>query len=105
VKPGETCTTPTLTVPPPDPCLIKKCEPPTSEPTKPTRPTRPTKPSNPPTTTEPTSIPTPNRIDTGGGPAQDSPGWLLWMVPGLALLTLAGGLGGWWLTRTEQDRR
>ena len=108
VLPGHTCQPPTL-----DPCPADKddCQPPkknpepetpTSDPTTPSRPTPQATPSNP-----PRAIPTPNRIDTGGGPAADradTPSALYWVVPGLAVLVLAGGAAGFWLVRSEARR-
>jgi hypothetical protein len=101
------CVPPTL-----EPCFVKPedCQPPSTPPTKPPtltpRPpksTTPTTPTTPPTQTTPTgSIPTPNRIDTGGGPGGDAPTWLFWVVPALGVLTLAAGTSGWWLARSEQ---
>lgn len=65
--------------------------------------TDPATPSDPPVT-----IPTPNRIDTGGGstaaPAQ-SPTLLFWLIPGMALLAISSGVTGFWMARSEQDRR
>ncbi|MFL6145380.1 MAG: hypothetical protein ACJ72N_26410 [Labedaea sp.] len=107
--PGHTCQPPTL-----EPCLAD-CQPPTSAPKTPTseprtptttpgRPTPQATPNNP-----PSAIPTPNRIDTGGGPATaaasaDAPDWVYWVLPGLVLLVLAGGAGGFWLVRSEARR-
>lgn len=105
--PGHTCHPPTL-----QPCLVD-CQPPTSEPktptsepktptTTPSRPTPQATPNNP-----PSAIPTPNRIDTGGGPATTAaatPDWLYWVLPGLLMLVLAGAAGGLWLVRSEARR-
>ncbi|HEV2782354.1 MAG TPA: hypothetical protein VGX25_23425 [Actinophytocola sp.] len=84
----------------------------TTEPTQPTpsrtaRPARPKPPTTPTTTTTPAGIPTPNRIDTGtgGSAVPGAPTWLFWVVPLLAVLTLAAGVSGYWMARSEQDRR
>lgn len=84
---------------------------PTDEPTnqaEPAQPARPVPTRQAATPTDPASIPTPNRIDTGSGGGSgvpEAPTSLFWVVPGLALLTLGAGLSGWWLARSEQDRR
>jgi hypothetical protein len=105
VTPGHTCTPPTL-----DPCVVKPddCKPPT--PHKP--PTLTPRPSTPTTTTTTThadpptgGIPTPNRIDTGGGPAPESRTWLFWLIPGFGVLAMSAGFCGWWLLRSEGDHR
>lgn len=102
----EVCTPPTLTEPP-------KTEPPTSEPTNPptTKPTKTKPPESRPTdepvgqpNNAPSIIPTPTRVDTGGGPVSEPPTWLFWVVPGMALLTFGSGVAGWWLARSEQGR-
>jgi hypothetical protein len=90
----------------------KPDEPPTSDP-KPTvdpkpspEPTRTTKPTGQPRPA-PSVIPTPTQIDIGGAAASAGsaePTWLFWVLPGLALLTLAAGLAGWRLARSEQVR-
>jgi hypothetical protein len=111
-------------LPPLQPCLNTDhvCQPPTTlTPTKPPSFTPPPKTTTPPVTTTtttatnpatpsdpPVTIPTPNRIDTGGGstaaPSQ-TPTWLFWVIPGMALLAIASGLTGAWMARSEQDRR
>jgi hypothetical protein len=108
-KPCEVirCVPPTL-----DPCVVKPedCQPPTTTkpPTLTPRPPKSTTPTHPTTTpTDPPtgSIPTPNRIDTGGGPGDSGsqvPTWLFWVVPGLGVLTLAAGASGCWMARSEQ---
>lgn len=40
---------------------------------------------------------------TQAGP--QTPEWLFWLVPAMAVLTLAAGLSGWWLARSEQRDR
>jgi hypothetical protein len=104
------------TCPPPvDPCADKpeECQPPTKEPTQPpTTDPKPTADPKPNPTTKPAGqprpapsvIPTPTRIDTGGGTAAEEPTWMFWVLPGLALLTLAAGFTGWWLAQSEQVR-
>jgi outer membrane biosynthesis protein TonB len=100
--------------PPVDPC---EEDPASCEPTEPEEP--PTdEPTDEPTTEVPTptserpveqprpapdSVPTPNRIDTGAGPA-DPVNWLLIAVPALALLAMAGG-GAYLLVARSERRR
>lgn len=89
-----------------------------SEPTEPSEPAEPSEPSEPPATTDvtttqqqpvgqpangPSGIPTPNRIDTGAGPADPgSVNWWLIAVPVLALLALAASGTLLWIQRTER---
>jgi hypothetical protein len=61
-------------------------------------------PTNPPTTEPTTSIPTPNRIDTGEGSNDGSPNWVMLGVPALILLTIVAGGSIWWLRRSEERR-
>jgi hypothetical protein len=98
---------------------------PTTEPSIPTdvtnppsEPSEPGEPSDPPVTTTtqhppvehpkdaPTGVPTPNRIDTGAGPADPSnpsmANWALIVVPALALLALAGAGAFLWIQRSER---
>ncbi|GAB1516552.1 hypothetical protein [Actinophytocola sp. KF-1] len=103
---------------------------PTAEPTTPTdvasptaTPTRPTDiatptgnpdPTDPPVTTTtrqppvekpqdpPSGVPTPNRIDTGAGPA-DEVNWVLLVIPALVLIGLAGA--GTMLVIRRSERR
>lgn len=81
----------------------------TTKPAKPPRATKPTPSTTPTTTTPPatapTGSPTPNPIDAGHGGVPGPPTALFWAVPGLAVLTLASGVSGYWLARSEQDRR
>ena len=110
VTPGHPCTPPTL-----EPCVATPddCKPPTLTPTKPPTLT-PRPPKTTVTTTTPTvitdppkdGIPTPNRIDTGGGPgAQSQQSWMFWVVPGLGALAMIAGFGGWWLLRPRGEHR
>lgn len=121
------------TVPPdPDPCETKRfpCDltiptlvtdvptddpTPTDEPTEPADPTESSQPSDTPVTTTkqqpvdqpaqaPSGVPTPNRIDTGAGPAETGPvSWWLIAVPTLALLALAAA--GTFLVIQRSERR
>jgi hypothetical protein len=112
-------------LPPINPCLLDAnlCDPPADDPTDeptdepadeptdepadepstdPVEPTRPTsEPADQPRG-EPAGIPTPNRIDTGGGPGPAPAPWLYWVVPAFAVLTLLAGLAGWRFARSEQ---
>jgi hypothetical protein len=107
--PGHTCTQPPTIAP----CTINPdaCKPPTTT-TTPTTPTVITSTNPPPVTTKrpgtptapPPAIPTPNRIDTGGGPAESTPTALFWVIPALATLVLVAGAGGFWLARSERRR-
>jgi hypothetical protein len=75
------------------------------KPDDPTTPKQPATPADPPAA-QPDGIPLPNRIDTGEGSAPESPVWMFWLVPALAVLALTAGAAGWWLARSEQqDRR
>ncbi|MFI7675772.1 hypothetical protein [Actinophytocola sp. NPDC049390] len=86
---------------------------PTAEPTRPTDIANPD-PTEPPVTTTtpqppvqqpqdpPSGVPTPNRIDTGAGPA-DEVNWFLLIVPALALLGLAAA--GTLLVIRRSERR
>lgn len=109
VTPGHTCTPPTL-----DPCVVKPADcTPTKPPTPDKPPTLTPRPSTPTTTTTthgdtPTgSIPTPNRIDTGEGPATEGGrDWLFWLAPGFGVFALsAAAFGLWWLRRSEGNHR
>lgn len=121
---------PVLTLPPkpptPQPCEVIKCVPPTLEPcfvlpghpckppiTPDKPPTLTPRPSTPTTTTTTTtpphghtptgSIPTPNRIDTGEGPAAEAArSWLFWLAPGFGVFALSAGLIGLWLLRRQE---
>ncbi|HEV8561781.1 MAG TPA: hypothetical protein VGR06_36125 [Actinophytocola sp.] len=104
--PGHPCTQPPTIAP----CTINPdaCKPPTTT-TTPTTPTvitstnPPVTPKHPGTPSDP-PVPTPNRIDTGGGPAESAPTALFWVIPALAVLILVAGAGGFWLARSERRR-
>jgi hypothetical protein len=51
----------------------------------------------------PSGVPTPNRIDTGEGPADQDASWLFLVVPALALLGLAAA--GTMLVIRRSERR
>jgi len=82
----------------------------TDEPTEPPAEQPPTEPPTTPTTqpqvgqpkSPPSGVPTPNRIDTGAGPADPAQWWLV-AVPLLALLGLAAA--GAWLVVQRSERR
>lgn len=75
-------------------------DPPTSEPPVTTTTQQPPveQPKNP-----PTGVPTPNRIDTGAGPADPVDWWLI-VLPVLALLGLAAA-GAWLVIQRSEQRR
>lgn len=86
--PGVKC------LPPIDPCAVdpKACEPPTEEPKEPEK--------------EPKGdVPTPNRIDAGGGSTAEDTEWTPLTVSAFALVLTGVAVGGWVLLRPEGQPR
>ena len=86
-----------------------------TDPGEPTDPTGPAEPTDPPATTTaqppvgqprdaPAGVPTPNRIDTGSGPADPitTINWWVLAAPALALLVLVATGTLRWIRRTER---